>query len=316
MRFATSSIAGACLLKTALLSFALAAVGLLLYWLWTPDKPRAELEAKYLEASTDMVALDRWRLHVRDTGPKNAPVVILLHGFGASLHTWDAWAHVLAVDRRVVRFDLPGSGLSWPDPAGDYTDTRALQLLVALMDRLGVARASLVGNSIGGRIAWTFAAAHPARVDKLVLVSPDGFASPGFAYGKPPNVPVVFEAMRYALPRSVLRMNLAPAYANPAALTDAFVTRYHDLMRAPGAREAMLSRMAQTALVDPLPRLRQIRAPTLLIWGERDALIPIANSADYLRAISASRLVVLPGIGHLPQEEAPASVSLLQAFLD
>ncbi|MBC8057455.1 MAG: alpha/beta fold hydrolase [Rhizobiales bacterium] len=262
-----------------------------------------------------MVEIDGWRLHVRDTGPKSAPAVILLHGFGASLHTWEAWARALAVDRRVIRFDLPGSGLSWPDPAGDYSDPRTLQLLIALMDRLGVPRASLVGNSIGGRIAWRFAAAQPARVEKLVLVSPDGFASPGFAYDKPPGVPFALKAMRYALPEPLLRMNLAPAYADKAVLTDALAQRYHDLMLAPGARDAMLARMAQTVLVDPLPLLRTIKAPTLLLWGERDALIPFANSADYLKAIPGSRLVMLPGVGHLPQEEAPGSVAAVREFL-
>lgn len=290
-------------------------VGLLAAALWTPDKTRAELESKYLDAATDVIDLDGWRLHVRDSGPRDAPAVILVHGFGASLHTWETWARELSVDRRVIRFDLPGSGLSSPDPNGDYTDARSLQLLNALMDRLGLARASLVGHSIGGRIAWTFAAAYPDRVDRLVLVAPDGFASPGFAYGKAPNVPAVFQAMRYALPRAVLRMNLEPAYADPAVLTDALVTRYHDLMLAPGAREALLARMGQTVLVDPLPRLRSIRAPTLLLWGERDALIPYANSADYLQAIVGSRLVMIPGIGHLPQEEAPGSVNVVREFL-
>lgn len=302
-------------MKSTVVAVVVLLVALLLYWLWTPDESRASLEAKYLDAPGDRVELGGWHLHVRDTGPKSAPAVILLHGFGASLHTWEAWAQALATDHRVIRFDLPGSGLSWPDPDGDYGDARTMALLNALMDRLGVARASFVGNSIGGRIAWRFAAAHPERVDKLVLVSPDGFASPGFAYGKAPAVPFVLKAMRYALPAPVLRMNLAPAYADPAVLTDSLATRYHDLMLAPGARAAMLDRMAQTVLVDPLPLLRTIGAPTLLLWGERDALIPFANSVDYLQAIPGSRLVALPGVGHLPQEEAPGSVAAVREFL-
>lgn len=264
-----------------------------------------------------MIDLGDWRLRVRDSGPRDAPAVILLHGFGASLDTWDAWAEVLARRHRVVRFDLPGSGLSAPDPAGDYTDARSVALLRALMDRLGLARASVVGHSIGGRIAWTFAALHPERVDKLVLVAPDGFASPGFAYGKAPAVPALLQAMRFVLPKALLRMNLAPAYADPAALTDAVTTRYHDLMLAPGARAAMLARMEQTVLVDPVPLLRRIRAPTLLIWGERDAMIPFANSADYLAAVPNAKRVVIPGAGHVVQEEAAvASVEAAVDFLD
>ena len=301
-------------MKSLLLGSALLAVALLVFWLWTPDKPRRLLESRYLAAPSDMVPLGGWTLHVRDTGPKHAPAVILIHGFGASLHTWDPWAQGLSAGHRVIRFDLPGSGLSLPDPAADYTDARSVELLAALMDRLGLQRASIVGHSIGGRIAWTFAARHPERLDKLVLVAPDGFASPGFDYGKPPDVPTVLKLMRYVLPRPVLRMNLLPAYADSNALTDAMTARYHDLLLAPGGRDAMLARMQQTVLVDPVPLLKAILAPTLLVWGERDAMIPFANSADYLKGISGSRLVVVPGTGHLPQEEAAAAS--LPAVLD
>jgi pimeloyl-ACP methyl ester carboxylesterase len=283
---------------------AMVLLALLAYWLWTPDRDRATLEAKYANAPDDFIEVAGIRLHVRESGPKTAPAVILLHGFGSSLHTWEAWAQALSRSMRVIRFDLPGAGLTGPDPRGDYTDARALEILAALMDRLGVARASLVGNSIGGRIAWTFAANHPARVDKLVLVAPDGFASPGFQYGRAPEVPAFLGAMRYVLPKAILRMNLEPAYADSARLGDAVVTRYHDLMLVPGVRDAMLARMRQTVLQDPRPLLKQIAAPVLLLWGEKDAMIPVANAQDYVKVLKQSTLVVLPGLAHVPQEEA------------
>jgi pimeloyl-ACP methyl ester carboxylesterase len=137
-------------------------------WLWTPDKTRPELEALYLAHSGDMITVDGTPLHVRDTGPREAPAVILLHGFGASLHTWDPWADVLDDDLRVIRLDLPGAGLSPPDPTGDYSDARVISLLLDLMDHLSLERASLVGNSVGGRLAWTLAAEHPERVNRVV----------------------------------------------------------------------------------------------------------------------------------------------------
>ena len=288
-----------------------------LLWLWTPDKDRVALQRDYLASPDDLVSVGGTVLHVRDTGPRNAPAVILIHGFGASLHTWEPWALKLAARHRVIRFDLPGSGLSLPDPTGDYSDPRSLRLVLALMDELGVPHASFVGNSIGGRLAWRFAAAHPERVDKLVLVSPDGFASPGFEYGRKPKVPAVLGLMRYALPRALLRKNLEPAYAEPARLTEATLTRYHDLLLAPGVRGALIARMEQTVLVDPLPLLRRIRAPTLLLWGRQDRLIPFANAADYLRALPNARLVPLDDAGHVPQEEVPdVSLQPVQAFLD
>lgn len=137
-------------------------------WLYTPDKSRPVLEAKYLSASDEYRLVARIRLRVRESGRRDSPVVILLHGFGASLETWEAWAKCLSADYRVVRFDLPGFGLTGPDPTGDYSDRRALDVLTALMDQLGVKRASLGGNSLGGRIAWKFAAAYPGRLDKLI----------------------------------------------------------------------------------------------------------------------------------------------------
>jgi pimeloyl-ACP methyl ester carboxylesterase len=300
---------------------ALAAVTVLSLWLWTPDLPREPLDQKYLAAPGDMMDVGVWRLHVRDSGvPANrplAPPVLMLHGFGSSLHAWEAWAQGLAAQHRVIRLDLPGSGLSPPDPAEDYSDARALELLVALLDRLGVERVSLVGHSMGGRIAWTFAAQHPQRIHRLVLVAPDGFASPRFDYGKPVDVPALLGVMRHVLPRPLLRMNLETAYARPQSLDESTVSRYHDLTRAPGARQAMLDRLRQTVLIPPEPVLRQIRAPTLLLWGESDAMIPMTNARDYLQAIPGSRLASLPAVGHLPQEETPQeSLRPVQEFLD
>ncbi|WP_396594070.1 alpha/beta fold hydrolase [Brevundimonas sp. R86498] len=285
-------------------------------WLWTPDKTRPELEALYLARPGDMVTVAGTRLHVRDTGPRDAPAVILLHGFGASLHTWEPWAEALDDDLRVIRLDLPGAGLSPPDPTGDYTDARVTTLLLALMDQRGLDRASLVGNSVGGRLAWTLAAEHPERVDRVVLISPDGFASPGFEYGKAPEVPWVMRLMRYALPRGMLRANIAVGYANPEALSEPTLTRYRDLMLAPGARQAMLDRMEQTVLRDPVPLLARITAPVLLVWGEQDAMIPFGNAQDYRRALADARLVSFPDLGHLPHEEAPPrSLPPVRAFL-
>ncbi len=285
-------------------------------WAWTPDIPRTTLEALYARGPADFITVDGMRLHVRDSGPKDAPPVILLHGFGGSVHTWEAWAETLQATHRVIRYDQPGAGLSAPDRLGQYTDERGMQVLAALMDQLGLQRASLVGQSMGGRLAWRMAADQPQRVDKLVLVAPDGFASPGFDYGKAPEVGWITGLLRWALPKAVLRASLAPAYADPATMTDALVDRYHALMLAPGNRQALLDRMRQLVLQLPTPFLARIRAPTLLLWGTADKMIPVANAADYQRAMPQAQLAQLPGVGHLPQEEAAAaSLAVVDAFL-
>jgi pimeloyl-ACP methyl ester carboxylesterase len=295
----------------------LVAVAALAAWLYTPDESRAALEARYGATAADFLPVDGLRLYVRDSGPRQAPAVILLHGFGSSLQTWDGWAAALSAHHRVIRFDLPGFGLTGADPTGDYSDRRTVQVLAALMDRLGLARAALVGNSLGGKIAWNFAATYPDRVDRLVLVSPDGFASPGFDYGKPADVPWMMSLLPYTLPKAMLRGTIVPAFGDPAALTPPLMTRYYDMMRAPGVRAAMVARMRQVRLEPPEAALHRITAPTLLVWGERDAMIPHSNAADYLRNIPTARLVSFPDLGHVPQEEAPArSVAPVMAFLD
>jgi pimeloyl-ACP methyl ester carboxylesterase len=286
-------------------------------WAWTPDRTRAQLGEKYWDPATQFLTVGGTQLRVRDTGPKDAPALVLLHGFGSSLETWEPWAQSLSVNHRVVRFDLPGCGLSEPDRSGDYRDARSVGLVRELMDRLGLETAALIGNSMGGRIAWRFAAAFPARTSKLVLISPDGFASPGFEYGKPPQVPVLLHLMKYFLPRPLLKMNLAAAYADPSRLTESVVDRYYELLLASGNRGAMLDRMRQSQLEDPVPVLRHIRTPTLLVWGEKDRLIPYANAADYLASLPNATLVSFADLGHVPHEEAPAeSLKPVENFLD
>jgi pimeloyl-ACP methyl ester carboxylesterase len=283
-------------------------------WLWTPDLKRADLEARYARGPGDFIKVAGLRLHLRAEGPPDAPVVILLHGFGGSLQTWDDWTRLFEPGLRVISLDLPGAGLTGADPSGNYTDARGMVVLLALMNTLGIDRASLVGHSMGGRLAWQFAAAHPDRVNKLVLVAPDGFASPGFDYGKASEVGASLKAMKYVLPKPLLKMSLAPAYANPAVMTPELLTRYHEMMLAPEVRSAMIARLEQSVLQNPAPILARITAPTLLVWGDRDAMIPIANADDYLKAIPGARLAMFPGVGHLPQEEAaqPSGQTVLQ----
>ncbi|MFM2148331.1 MAG: hypothetical protein RLZZ187_637 [Pseudomonadota bacterium] len=284
----------------------LAALAAALWWLWTPDADRTALEARHAAPPSSFVTVEGVRLHIRDTGRGEATPVLLLHGFGSSLHTWEEWARLMEPERRVIRLDLPGFGLTGSDPTGDYSDLRAVALLDALLGQLGVAQVDVVGSSMGGRIAWRFAAERPERVRRLVLMAPDGFASAGFTYDKPAGVPLMMRALPYTLPTPLLRGGIAPAYADPRALTPEALERYRDMMLAPGVRRAILDRMATHVLVPPEPILARIAAPVLLLWGEADRMVPAPHAADYARVLRESRTVVLPGLGHVPMEEDPA----------
>lgn len=304
-------------LGAIILLLGLAGVIAVAAWLYTPDKSPAQLEAEYATPPSKFVWAGGIRLHVRETGPAAGPVVVMLHGLGSSLFTWEYWASGLADKYRVIRFDLPGFGLTGPDPMGDYSDGRGLQVLAALIDALSVKTAALIGNSLGGKLAWMFAAENPERVLKLILVAPDGFASPEFRYGDKIVVPLVARLLPYTLPTFLVRLMLVRALGDPSALTDGMISRYRDMMLAPGNRRAMIARMEQIDVERPESLLAVIKAPTLLVWGEKDALIPVSNLSRYREFIHGSRFVVFPNLGHIPQEEAPVqSLAPVRAFLD
>lgn len=286
------------------------------YWVWTPDKDTALLRDKYAQAPSAFIKIAGTNVHYRDSGSKTAPALVFLHGFGSSLHTWDEWSKTLEHNYRVIRLDLPGFGLSGENDDNDFSDMHDIAVIMGLLDELGINKASFIGNSLGGKLAWRIASAYPERVEKLILISPDGFASEGFDYDKQPEPSFMLSAMTVALPKPLLKMSLAPAYADPHSLTPAMVDRYHDLMCAPGVRKSIVARFNQTLLKDPVPLLQKIQADTLLIWGERDAMIPVANASDYIKSIPSSHLIVLPNVGHLPQEEQPKlGLVALQKFL-
>jgi len=300
------------------LAFLLAALLGAGWYLYTPDQPRGALERRWAPTPSQFIQVAGVRLHIRDTGPRDGPAVLLIHGFGSSLHTWEAWAPLLENRFRLVALDLPGFGLTGPDPTGDYSDERSVAVFVALLDRLGIGQAAVVGSSMGGRIAWRFAAAEPARVSKLVLMAPDGFARFGREYGRTPErLPWLMRLLPYTAPKPLLERTMRNAYAVPGTLTDAVVERYHAMLLAPGVRLAILDRVLQTRLLQPEPILATIRAPVLLLWGERDGAVPASHAADYERVLPDARTIILPGIGHVPMEEAPeASARALRAFLD
>ena len=286
------------------------------YWAWTPDKDLEQLKAKYAQAPSAFKTIAGTHVHYRDSGTKTAPVLVFLHGFGSSLHTWDEWSKTLEQNYRVIRLDLPGFGLSGENEENDFSDSHDLAVILGLLDKLDIPKASFIGNSLGGKLAWRIASDYPERVEKLVLISPDGYASEGFDYDKQPEPSFMLSAMTIALPKPLLKMSLAPAYADPSSLTPTMVDRYHDLMCAPGVRKSIVARFNQTVLKDPAPLLKSIQADTLLLWGENDAMIPIANASDYLNVIPKVRLDVLPNTGHLPQEEhVQHGLTALQKFL-
>jgi pimeloyl-ACP methyl ester carboxylesterase len=276
-----------------------------LYGLWAPDIEVSELRMRYGASSQDVVTVDGLNVYYKDTGPKDAPVLLLLHGFGSSLQTWDHWATKLEAHYRVIRLDLPGFGLTGPSPLHDYSESGDLATLMHFADKLGLSSFSIIGHSMGGKMAWGLAAAEPDRVKALVLMAPDGFPEAKDIGTKPYAVPAVMGMMKFCLPKYLVRKSIEPAFVDASALSDILVDRYYDMLRAPGVRAAILARANQTIYTDPVPRLKKITAPTLLIWGEQDQMIPSSLAQRYASVLANSKTVLLPNLGHLIQEEQP-----------
>ena len=288
-----------------------------LYGLWTPDLERAELEKRYFSSSPQIIDVDGLKVYYKETGPKGAPALLLLHGFGSSLQAWDDWSLKLEQKYRVIRLDLPGFGLTGASPANDYSEEKDLAILTHFVDKLGLEKFSVVGHSMGGKMAWSLAASQPERVQALVLMAPDGFPETKDIGTKPYEVPAIMGLIKYVLPKYLVRKSIEPAFSDADALNDALVNRYFDMLRAPGVRGAILERSNQTIYTDPVPRLKAIKAPTLLIWGEQDQMIPSTNAQIYANVLSNSTTVLVPKLGHLLQEEQPEKgLAVVMQFLD
>ena len=299
------------------LGFGSAIVALALYGLWTPDLERAELEKRYVASKPQIIEVDGLQVHYKATGPEGAPALLLLHGFGSSLQAWDDWSVKLEQKYRVIRLDLPGFGLTGASPANDYSEEKDLATLTHFADKLGLEKFSVMGHSMGGKMAWSLAASQPERVQALVLMAPDGFPETKDIGTKPYEVTAVMGLIKYVFPKYLVRKSIEPAFSDADALNDALVNRYFDMLRAPGVRGAILNRSNQTIYTDPVPRLKAIKAPTLLIWGEQDQMIPSTNAQSYAHVLSNSTTVIVPKLGHLLQEEQPdKGLTAVMQFLD
>jgi len=288
---------------------------------WAPDRPVETLTARWAPPPSQFVAIDGMRVHLRDEGPSDDPEpIILLHGTGASLHTWDEWTLALKSKHRVIRVDLPGFGLTGPTQDGNYHMPVYTHFVHALMEALHIERAVLGGNSFGGDVSWQTAVAYPNKVAKLILVDASGYvttaASVPIAF-KLAQMPLLSSLLSNILPRSVVESSVRNVYADPAKVTPELVDRYYDLALRAGNRKAITKRFAQNKPGQNESAIRKLKLPTLILWGGLDRLITVDNAEKFHRDITGSQLIVFEKLGHVGHEEDPvATVAAVQAFLE
>ncbi len=286
-----------------------------------PDVPVATLRAKYGGPPSRFVeVLPGLTVHLRDEGPRGALAMILLHGSNASLLDWQDWTDRLKGRYRVVRFDFPGHGLTGPDPARGYSTDAYLAVVDAVARAEHLDRFALAGNSMGGGVAWRYAAAHPDKVTALILV--DAAGAPYHGGGDRPlgfrvaRLPVIRDLVGGVLPRSLIARSLHQTVTVQSAVTPAVVDRYWELLRYPGDRRATLERFSLAYPASDPTLLARLTMPVLILWGRDDKLIPVASTAWFRRGIPRARTIVYEGVGHLPMEEVPdRSAADVAAFL-
>jgi pimeloyl-ACP methyl ester carboxylesterase len=279
-----------------------------------------DLKTAYANKHSKFIEIDGMQVHYRDEG-KGFPIV-LIHGTASSLHTWNDWTTALIKNFRVIRMDLPAFGLTGPNKNADYSIASYTQFLHQFLSKIKVEKCYLVGNSLGGNIAWNYAAENPEQIEKLILIDASGLPTnkPQPAIFKMAKTPVLNSLFLYVTPQFIIRKNMEQVYADKTKITDDLVTRYHKMALRVGNRQAFIDR-AKTDFklgeVANLEKLKSIKTQTLLIWGAQDSWIPLDNGQRMDRILPNSQLVVLENSGHVPMEENPIeSLVILKEFLN
>ena len=285
-----------------------------LFWFWTPDLPKDVVIEKYTNSYSQFYTdATGNRIHYRDQGREDAPALVLIHGTSASLHTWEPLVKALGDQYRLISLDLPGHGLTGENSSGIYTDEIFIESVMNLMDYLDIESGSLVGNSLGGRVAWKAAVNHPTRVRSLILLAPSG--APRQQKSKSN---IGFKIMRstfgqtlslFVTPKFLIKKSLTQTVVDENVVTKQMVDRYTELLTMEGNRQAMVD-LFKSRKTAGTARLQALSHPKLVIWGDSDAILPVQMLESFEAVWPKMEKLVLTKIAHLPHEEAVDIVSI------
>jgi pimeloyl-ACP methyl ester carboxylesterase len=277
-------------------------------WIYR-DIPAQVLEGKYTTPASKFLNVDGVRIHYRDEG--SGPPLVLIHANFGSLLSWDDAVDVLAAKQRVLRFDMTGHGLTGPDPSGDYSLERTVQLTERFVDALGLTRFSIAGTSIGGTVAMHYTARHPERVEHLILLNPgalEGRSVQRAAGG----VPRVANILEYITPRAMASFMLKSRFGDPSRVDDKLIDQWYEMWLRDGQRAAILARLRAYSSADLGKVTAAVVVPTLILWGEMDPQTPV-EQADELRKMLVNspdvKVITYPGVGHMAADEAGREIA-------
>ncbi len=284
------------------------------YGMWSAwayrDLAPDDVLARYGGDNVHRVELEGQPLYYRLDGPPvgSAPVVLLVHSHYFDSRMFDGWTQVLQQDFTVVRFDMTSHGLTGPDVTNDYSMARSLWLMDGLLSHLGVSKVAVVGSSLGGNMAFHWAAQYPERVSHLVLANSGGLKREQNSKRSAAGIAPWFYRVFYFVPEVAYRKFLQWMIVDDTRVDDGLVEGFHAMFRREGNRQAEMERMRTFDVGNPDPILASVTAPTLLLWGEDNPQLPAALVGDFRQRLSAAERVnsiVYPGVGHVLPLESP-----------
>ncbi len=272
--------------------------------------------ARLLSDYGAFVTVEGLSVHLWQKGRKHqgAVPVILIHGFGASNWCWRHTIGDLSGRRWVLAPDLPGFGLTDKPEGFDYTLSGYARFIVSFMDAMGITEAVLVGNSMGGGVAAKVALSVPDRVDRLILIDSLGYYKRAFQIYRLADLPIIRDLVMSAAGRRSIRLLLkARVYHDPSRVDDETPRRFAAAYRTQNGRRALI--WVYRGL-GPLPvisshEIEAIETPTLILWGDKDRILPVDHARRFGRDIAGSKTVIIPDVGHVPHEERPEAVNKL-----
>ena len=266
------------------------------------------------------VEVDGVRLHYQEAGDPDAPPMILIHGFAASNLVWSkVFLELAAAGYRVIAPDLPGYGYSAKPRHLDYTIAGQAEMVVGFLKQLEIDRAVFLGSSYGAAIAATIALDHPTLVEKLIMVGAVNNNKPTrYLLMRLFGSPIIGDILSPLLvgSRRLLRLRMKRVYDRHSwVLDERRVDARHLPLRTRGAHRAIIRTVRRWDAERVSREAHLLTQPTLLLWGDTDREVPLADGERLHEAIPGSRLIVFRECGHLPHEEYPeAFVKLVLEF--
>mgnify|MGYP000542094430 CR=1 FL=1 len=291
------------ILKYSLLAILLVIVGLIAFN-YAPDRSVEDLKEHWTYDNSKFIEIDGIDVHYRING-QGFPLV-LIHGTGASLHTWERWTDILAKDFQVISLDMPAFGLTGPALDRDYSLENYAQFLNTFLGKIGVDSFHLAGNSLGGAISWRYASMFPEKVEKMILID-----ASGYPFDK--KLPLAFRMAKNDLmgkvllkitPKALFWKSIREVYYNDDLITEELIDRYYELYLREGNRQAFVDRVRNIEYNDASP-IKTIKTPTLIMWGADDEWIPVALANKFKDDLINAESIIYKEVGHVPMEEIP-----------